>query len=180
MELLRRQEDIPAAYPDAPSGLSTAAQALDSDMIWARIESWIAWRWTPRQVKWTVKGPGAWAPDLHPTTISTSEKFISQAGEAVTLDAEWNDGLYLDGDLIYRLTGEAGGQSPADLPAEVVEAYRRLAEYLAEPIERHGAGRYDVTIGPVSESFDRTPKWVAQALSLSGAADLLRNYRRAP
>ena len=180
MELLRRQEAVPSSYPEKPSGLSAAADALNGDMIWARIESYIAWRWTPREVIWNVQGPGAWAPDLHPTTISASEKFVSSAWQSVSLDAEWNGGFYLEGNAVYRFTGEAGGQSPADVPAEVDEAFKRLAEYLAEGVDRHGAGRYEVDIGGLKESFDRSPKWIAQALQLSGAADLLRKFRRAP
>lgn len=180
-ELLRMQEATPSAYPDAPSGLSAAAQALNGDMIWARLESYIAWRWSPREVIWTVQGPGCWAPTLHPVTISTVEKFVDAAWQSTTLDAEWNGGYFLSGEVIYRFTGEAGGQSPAVVPAEVEEAFKRLAEYFAEPTDRSGASRYEVSInGGISESYERSAKWVAQALQLSGAADLLRRYRRAP
>ena len=48
----------------ARSALSTAAAALDADMIWQRIEAYIAHRWTERDVTWIVEGPGEWHPPL--------------------------------------------------------------------------------------------------------------------
>ncbi len=51
---LKETEAIAAAYPATPAGLSTAAAALDPDVIWQRIESYIAHRWTARSVVWTV------------------------------------------------------------------------------------------------------------------------------
>ncbi|MFC3118192.1 hypothetical protein ACFOHS_07920 [Jhaorihella thermophila] len=56
MEILKRDEAIPASYPAVPSGLSVAAAALDGDMIWQRIEAYTAHRFTDRQVIWTVEG----------------------------------------------------------------------------------------------------------------------------
>lgn len=177
VDLLRKQEAVPATYPDPPDALTSNALALDHNMIWARIEAYVAHRWTAREVIWTVRGPGAWAPDLEPATITTIERFVSAAWEAVSLDAEWNGGVYLEGDFIYRVICTAGG---GNVPAPVEEAFRRLAEYWGEAPDRHGAGRYEMQIGELQESFDRTPKWIAQAMQLSGAADLLRPYRRAP
>jgi hypothetical protein len=67
------------------------------------------------------------------------------------------------------------------VPAAVNEAYRRLAEYLASTDDAPaGASDYSAGLGSgaITESFSRAPTWVARALINSGAADLLRPYRR--
>lgn len=178
MDILKRQEAAPASYPATPEGLlSDAAAALDADMIWQRIEAYIAHRWTERQVIWTVAGPGEFVPDLTPATITAQEVWDGTAWITASLDASPLGGVVLAGHGPYRLTATVGGGT---VPAAVSEAYRRLAEYMAEQPERHGAGRYDLNLGgSLQESFDRSAKWVAQAMQLSGAGDLLRNYRRA-
>ena len=102
VEITKRTEAIPAEYPDVPSGLSTAAAALDSDMIWARIESYIAHRWSDRQVIWTVEGPGDWETDLTPATVSATEVWENYAWTAVTLDASALGGSVLPGYGPYR------------------------------------------------------------------------------
>ena len=176
IELLSQSEGVPATYPDAPSGLSTAAAALDKAMVWSRIEHYIAYRWGERSVTWVVKGEGDWLPPLTPYTVDTSEKWDGDAYESVTLDSA-PVGLMLDGET-YRVTATVGSTDTP--PAPVLEAYTRLAEYLAEDtrmgyqanslsINLQGAASYDV----------RRPKdWHGHALQLSGAADLLRAYRR--
>ncbi len=171
VDLLQRTEAIPDAYPDTPANLTNASLA------WARVEAYIAHRWSPRAVSWIVQGLGDWAPDLTPVTIASVEVWSNSAWSAVSLDASWSGGYVLEG-CIYRLTGTAGDTSPNDVPAEVQEAVKRLDAYLAEAVERHGAGRYEVDLGKLRESFDRAPAWQAKALQLSGAADLLRPYRR--
>ena len=42
-----------------------------------------------------------------------------------------------------------------------------------------GARSYSAEVGQLSESFTRDPAWQSKALHQSGAADLLRPYRRA-
>lgn len=176
VETLKRDEASPASYPAKPSGLSDAADALDAGMIWHRIESYVAHRWTARAVVWTVQGTGDWQPDLTPATVSAVERWTGAAWDAVTLDPSPLGGYRLDG-ATYRVTASVGG---ATVPPAIEGAYRRLAEYFAESAGHHGAGRYEVQIGTeLRESFDRSPAWVARALQLSGAADLLRPYRRA-
>ena len=59
IDLIKQFEAVPADYPDAPAGLSTAAAALDAAMIWARIEAYTSHRWTVREVVWTLTGGGA-------------------------------------------------------------------------------------------------------------------------
>ncbi|TQE95020.1 MAG: hypothetical protein FKY71_17400 [Spiribacter salinus] len=70
---------------------------------------------------------------------------------------------------------EGGG----DVPAAVSEAFRRLAEYLTDATDRAGVSSYSVNMGgAIEESYQRNPAWVARAMELSGAADLLRPYKR--
>ncbi len=66
-----------------------------------------------------------------------------------------------------------------EVPAAVSEAFRRLAEYLADATDRAGVSSYSVNMGgAIEESYQRNPAWVARAMELSGAADLLRPYKR--
>lgn len=176
-ELLKQVEDTPAAYPDAPAGLSTAAAALDPDMIWARIEGHIAHRWTARSVVWIVEGPGEWSPPLTPATVSTVEIWDGAAWIAATPDASWSGGYDLTLEGPYRITATVGGGT---VPAAVNEAFRRLAEYLAEGADvPAGASSYSYQLGDLQETIQRNPAHMARAMQNSGAADLLRAYRRA-
>ncbi|WP_422028866.1 hypothetical protein [Roseovarius sp.] len=172
MNTYQRDEEEPETYPAVPADLNNAGLA------WSRIEEWISWRWSEREVNWTVEGAGWWAPDLKPVTITATEKWQDLTWQAVTLDPSPLGGYVLDGET-YRFTATVGADAD-DVPAAVQEAVTRLDAYMAEAAERHGAGRYEVSIGGLSESFDRNPTWRARALHLSGAADLLRKYRRAP
>jgi len=187
VEVLQRLESAPDEYPaapfsDSPATLSDAALALSSDAIWHRVESYIAHRWTPRAVVWVVQGQGWWRPDLTPVTVSDVAVWNSlSAWESCTLDASPLGGYELPGEGPYRFTGTAGDESPSDVPAAVSEAVRRLAEYLAVDRGRiAGASSESVSIGggAITQQFDRSPAWVARAFQQSGAADLLRPYRR--
>lgn len=173
---IKQAEAAPEAYPDAPDGLSTAAAALDADMIWQRIESYIAHRWTERDVVWTVEGPGDWQPPLAPATIATTEIWQGDAWQTVTLSPSALGGYALPGCGPYRFSGTAGD---GDVPAAVNEAFKRLAEYMAAKKGKPGATHDRITAGTVTIEQSRSASWMAQALQNSGAADLLRNYRRA-
>lgn len=180
---IKQTEAIPASYPVAPSGLSTAAAALDADMIWERIEGYIVHRWTERAIVWVSEGPGEWCPPLTPATISTVEIWNGTAWETCTAPDSPLGGYWLSGTGPYRFTGTVGA---GDVPAAVAEAFKRLAEYSAEVSEfnmvkgRAGMSSHSVELGSsIKESFDRAPTWVARAMINSGAADLLRPYRRA-
>ncbi len=85
-------------------------------------------------------------------------------------------GYCLPGTGPYRFTGTAG-EDDADVPAIVQEAYRRLAEYFAEPIA--GIGVHSEAVPDIATIEYGSPTWRAQALQQSGAADLLRTFRRA-
>ena len=177
---LKQVEGVPAAWPAKPTGLSTEATALDVGIIWGRIEQWIARRWSSRSIVWTVEGSGEWVPPLAPAIITTVEVW-SGAWGVVTLGASPLGGYDLDTEGPYRFTGTVGA-GPVPLAGQ--EAYRRLAEYSAEVSDysmmkgRAGASSVDAEIGPIHESFSRSPSWAAKAMHNSGAADLLRPYRK--
>lgn len=175
VENLKRDESIPAAYPPVPSGLSTKAAALDSDMIWARIEAYTAYRWTARAVVWTVDGGGDWTPDLTPATISAVEVWQDAAWVADTLTASPLGGYVLPIGT-YRFTASVGSGT---VPAPVDQAFKRLAEYMAEKPGMYGSSSRTFSIGQLQESYNRAPAWMARAMQNSGAGDLLRPYRRA-
>jgi len=176
---IKQTEAAPASYPAIPSSpaiLSAAAAALDPAMIWQRIESYVAHRWTEREVTWIVEGPGEWNPPLTPATITTIEIW-SRAGEWEAVEVPAAPlGYWLPGSGPYRFTADVGG---GDLPANVLEAFRRLAEYMAARAGKQGAYRESVQAGSVSVQTSRSASWMAEALQNSGAADLLRQYRRA-
>ena len=170
-----QREADPTAWPGAPGGMSDAAVGLDWDMIWQRLEGWVAYRWTPRDVTWIVEGPGHWTAPLAPATVSAGYRWTGEAWATFTLPAgPFGHDLPAG---IFKIEASVGG---GDVPDAVNEAYRRLAEYMAETPDEHGASSYSVQVGnSFSKSYDRNPAWLAKALHYSGAADLLRPYRRA-
>ena len=172
-------EAIPASYPDAPAGLSTEAAALDSDMIWQRIETYVVHRWTARAVTWIVEGDGDWQPSLTPATVSAVDLWQADIWETVTLSPSPLGGYVLPGDGPYRFTASVGGGSPTPtVPAAIDEAFRRLAEYMAQEAGTAGASNEKKDIGPIALEVSRNPAWMARAMANSGAGDLLRPYRR--
>ncbi len=173
---IKQTEGTPAEYPPAPPDLSTEAAALDSNAIWQRIESYIAWRFTSRSIEWTVEGCGAWEPPLTPATIDTVEIWRGNAWEAVTLNPSPLGGYCLTGGT-FRFTGTVGAGTP---PEVVEEAFRRLAEYMAASAKgTPGTSFESVTAGSVTVAKRRAESFAARAMSNSGAGDLLRPYRRA-
>lgn len=168
--------------PDTRSvALSAAAAALDPAIIWQRLESYIAYRWTERAVEWIVEGPGEWSPPLSPATIETVEVWSRGANEweNITPDASPLGGYWLSSTGPFRFTGTVGDDD-IDVPAGVLEAFRRLAEYMAADAGTAGARREETKIGgDLSISISRSESWMAAALQNSGAADLLRTFRRA-
>lgn len=176
VETIRQTESIPDAYPDISDlTLSTAAAALDTGLIWQRLESYIARRWTSRAIEWIAEGCGEWLPPLKPATIATVEVWQADAWQTVTLSPSPLGGYVLPGGT-YRFTGTVGS---GEAPAAVLEAFRRLAEYTAGKPGKQGATSESVTAGSVSISTRRSASWIAEAISNSGAGDLLRPYRRA-
>ncbi|MEM9341417.1 MAG: hypothetical protein AAGA87_00060 [Pseudomonadota bacterium] len=176
MEILQTIEDFPATYPDAPADLSTEAAALDPDALWRRIEAYIAHRWTERQVAWIVEGPGCFTPTLTPATITSVEIWQTGEWQSVTLSPA-PLGQVLPGAGPYRFTANVGAGT---VPPDVMAAFRRLAEYLRKSGEDTSPGSRStgVSMGEINLSTERAPTWIARALDYSGAADLLRPYRR--
>lgn len=182
-EIVSESEALPDAYPATPSGLSTAAAALDPQAIWQRIEAYMAHRFAERDVTWIVEGEGDWTPRLAPVALTSVERWNGSAWEAVTL-AAGPYGYCLPDCGPYRVVATVGSDDP--VPGAVQEAYRRLAEYLAPQgvdgflDSRPGASSHSAKVMEhLDVSFDRAPTWLARAMQYSGAADLLRPYRRA-
>ena len=176
-ETIKQTEAIPASYPSvSPRWVIEQApedEVPDDAQIWQRIESYIAYRWTERQVIWIVQGCGEWVPPLTPTTITTVECW--QGGEWVeaTPVATALGGYDFAGDGPYRITADVGSGTP---PAAVQEAFKRLHEY-----SRGIVDSFKNQPAQIGDSEDGImANWTARALQLSGAADLLRPYRRAP
>ncbi|WP_114010567.1 hypothetical protein [Cohaesibacter intestini] len=174
---IKQTESIPASYPDtAPyphwNNESYPDDAsIENALIWQRIESYIAHRWTARNVVWIVEGPGEWTPPLTPATISQVEVWNGSAWETVSI-ADAPLGFELPGDGPYRFSASVGS---GDVPEAVQEAFRRLHEFskgIAENHKNDAAYRSD-------DQTEVFTGWTGKALQLSGAADLLRPYRRA-
>lgn len=177
---LKQVESVPSAYPTAevyPHRHTGEFALIEGDadpvdaMVWARIEAYCAHRWTPRAVVWTVEGPGQWEPPLVPAELDTVERWTGDAWEPLTVRASPYGGLIFDGAGPYRVTATVGG---GDVPQAVAEAFRRLHEYsrgIAEQFRDSAAMRS-------SGETEMVAGWAGKALQLSGAADLLRPYRR--
>lgn len=165
-DTISQVEAIPAAYPTA-----------DHDALWQRIEAYVAHRWTERSVVWIVDGPGHWRAPLTPVSGLSAEIWKNGAYEAVTLEASPMGGVVLPRGT-YRITATVGADNA--VPAIAMRAFERLRDYIeAEPVGVPGASSYSINLGQISENYRRNPAYIARALEMSGAADLLRQYRRA-
>lgn len=175
---LKQDEALPASYPAVtpyshrPVFAGEDAE-LDPTLIWQRLESYIAWRWTARAVVWTVEGPGEWIPPLTPVVGAiTFELWNAVSGwEAVTVDPG-PLGHCLETSGTYRATATIGEGTP---PEAVLEAWRRLHEYSRGVAEQF---KNDAAFVRGMET-EIVRGWTGKAMQLSGAADLLRPYRRA-
>jgi hypothetical protein len=164
--IVRQTEALPASYP-AVTGVTGDALAV----AWQRVEHYIAHRFTPREVVWAVVSDGCeWFPPLGPVAaimVETSElaAYEPDAGET---------GGYVLPDGNVTVTATIGAE-PA--PAAVLEAVRRLATYQAEasPLP---AGVTRLSSGSLDIAVRAEMVHPAQAIINSGAADLLRAYRR--
>jgi len=181
IDVLKQFEDEPSEYPPTPSGLSVKATELDANMVWARIEAYTAHRFTQREVVWTLLGDGGdeWHPQLTPIVSKQAHIWANDAWEAVKLvDAPL--GFCLPSGGTYKITAQVGG---GNVPAPVSGAFERLAEYLAgarSSTDEPGASNSKFSVGStINFEVTRSPAWLARAMQLSGAADLLRPYRRA-
>lgn len=174
---IKQIEAIPETYPDVTplDRLGRIDEVQDAPVIaaqvWQRIEGYIAHRFTPRAVVWTVEGEGDWTPPLTPIASLTAEMWEGGAWVAVTLP-EGPYGYSMPSDGPYRISATVGG---GDVPAAVSEAYKRLNEYtrgINDSFKNEAAMRQ-------AGDTEMVANWTGKALQLCGAADLLRNYRRA-
>ena len=174
---LKQTESAPESYPSTVEG--EESEPANAEVAWQRIESYIAWRWTEREVVWIVEGPGEWVPPLTPTTIETVE-FWSSADEWETANLTPSPlgGYYLPATGPYRFSGTVGVDD-SDVPAAALEAFRRLSAYLIATNGSKGTTSRSVTTGSVSIRTTTDEAVAARGLINSGAGDLLRSYRRA-
>lgn len=168
---IRQAESTPSAYP-------VLDPAVGAD-VWQRIESYIAHRYSERAIEWIVEGPGEWHPPLAPATINTVEVWSCRANEweNITPDASPLGGYWLPATGPFRFSGTVGVDD-ADVPASVSTAAHRLSDYMAAKPSTPGATSETTRAGSVETSKSRDASWMAQAMQNSGAADLLRTYRR--
>jgi lambda repressor-like predicted transcriptional regulator len=154
-----------------------AAAGPDPAMVWARIDGWCTRRWHPRTIELIAEGPGEYVAPLQPVDVATTEVW-SAAGEWDPIDLGFSPiGVWLPATGPYRLYGTAG--STEQPPAEVFEAVRRLGVYMAEQAGKPGASSESITLDDAfSRTYHRASEWLARAMVNSGAADLLRPYRR--
>ncbi len=158
----------------------------EDEAIWRRIEQFIHWRWGERSVEWVIAGQGLFVPPLRPVTITTVEKFNDFGSPAVP-PGEWFSvtpsrspfGICLRNSGYYRLKGTAG--QAVTPPADVLEAYTRMADYIAAVQDEDFPGATTVTesVPGVSLSVRRPSNSMARALEYSGAMDILKAYRNA-
>lgn len=171
IETLAQFENPPEAYPEIP-GLT----GDDLATAWQRIEAYTAYRFSPRLVTWLVDSSGGeWSLPLRPATGVTAGIWAGDGYEPVTLAPAPGGWRIPCGRFEIKATVGA-----APVPAAVAAAVKRLADYLAgESLLPAGLRSYSANVGQLSETVSGDPARAARALQNSGAADLLRPYRRA-
>lgn len=168
-QYIEAETEISVTYPAAPSGLSDDAAAIEPAVIWDRLEAFCNYRWSETVVEFTVNPPCAmqWQPPYVPFVVDLVN------GEAATPDDF--GAVALSSRSKVRCT--IGGETPSET---MLTAYRRLAEYFAATDDTPGGvSRYSFSVGDVSENWSRRADHMARAIHNSGAADLLRKYRKA-
>lgn len=170
-------EGAPEAWPEvSPYPRAALGDPYDAEVtpeaVWQVIERWVTVRWAARPVTFIAEGPGLWASRLTPFALVGAELWTGDAWTEATPGPSPFGGLEL-GEDIYRITGTVGDDSP--VPQDAAEAWRRLHSYLLGDANTHRASALAMFS---LEGGDRPRAHAAQALRLSGAADLLRPYRR--
>lgn len=175
----------PAARPSVCPALEFPDDADDDSpryvvAAWHRIESYTAIRFGLRSFEAIVEGPGNFEVPLYPATILTVEKWLDNSWTAVSLAPSPLGGLVLDEIGPFRVSGHVGS---SDTPPEGFRlAVERLAHYLIAirdtATEELSSTITKSQIGPLSMEKQRATNFAARAIQLSGAADLLRPFRR--
>ena len=151
---------------------------------WQRIETYIRTRYSEREVVWVIEGSEGdeWCPPLEPVVSHTALRWES-AWVSVSL-SDGPLGLVLPESGVFKVTAQVGVGAPPDA---VVKAHRKLAWYFSSDSEM--AGNLSTQTGETYELSDnysksetkqvtRLASHAAKAMQNSGAADLLRPYRR--
>ncbi len=171
--VLEQREDLPDNYP--------VLRPAVPDHVWQRIENYTAWRCTERNVTWIVEGCGEFTMPLRPAAMTKVEIWddSTKAWSDITMNAEPSPrGYWLPGIGPYRFTATAGDDEPP--PAAISKAAFLLAAYMAANPGAPGATKSRQAVDGVGETETwQSESWMARAMQSSGAADLLRNYRRA-
>jgi len=159
-QYIESETEISVTYPDAPN---------DDPVIWDRLEAFCNFRWSETVMEFVVNPPCEiqWQPPYEPFTVDLVD------GEAATPD-EFG-AVTVSKRSVIRCT--IGGAEPS---ATVLAAYARLDAYMAATDDAPGGvSRYSVSIGDISESWSRRADHMGRAIHNSGAADLLRKFRKA-
>ena len=165
-QYIERETEISVTYPAAPAG---APAGIANEVIWDRLEAFCNYRWSETVVEFVVNPPCEieWQPPYEPFTVDlvNGEAASPDDFEAVTLTER------------CKVRCTIGGADPSET---VMAAYLRLAEYMAATDDApNGASRYSIDIGDISESWSRKADHMGRAIHNSGAADLLRKFRKA-
>ena len=140
---IRQEETVPAAYPELPLSLFIGFKPAFPELrppcvtddalafAWARVESYMAHRFAPRAVVWTVDGPGHWLPTLTPATVEAVEVWDGAAWSPTLALPSPYGGHELPGDGPYRVTATVGA---GPVPVPVAKAVGRLVNYLSAKI----------------------------------------------
>lgn len=171
IEVIAQFELEPASWP--------AITGITGDPLkvaWQRVESHIARRFAERTVTWLLESAGGeWAPPLQPVQSLTAKRWDGSGYDTVTLASAPGGYRVLAGR--YEITAQVGD---GPVPAAVAEAVKRLAEYYATHSGLPaGLRTYSAQAGQLSERPSGDANAAGKALQYSGAADLLRRYRRA-
>lgn len=160
---IESENELSIVYPPAPTDVLNSIP----EVIWGKLESYVACRWSTAEVEYSVDSPCsiAWRPPYYPYVIQTVD------GEAAETD-DYGTVTLSGGRHIVRCT--IGGRA---VTPGIEEAYRRLSAYMASE-DRNGYSRYSVSLGgEIQESWSRIRN--SNALGNSGAAELLTKYRKA-
>jgi len=162
---IRQIEALPESYP-AITGVDEA----DLPIIWQRIEHHIAYRYSAREVIWHLEADaGEWLPPLAPIVEITAVQ-----GDDTPAEPELGSFGYK---LACGQTSITATVGAGPVPEAVSEAARRLSRYLAQEAELP-PGFTRVDSGELSIAVSRRDITPAMALQNSGAADLLRAFRK--
>lgn len=168
MMTARQEEADPAGYA-AVAGVTGTALAT----AWQRIEHYIAWRFTPREVVWRVLSDGGeWLAPLAPVV-----SLVASVGGETPYEPERGPmgGWMLPSGIVTATASVGAGP----VPAAVAEAVKRLADYMAaDSVLPAGARSYSANVGQLSETISADAAHAGRAMQNSGAADLLRKYRK--